>query len=128
MIQKTFGDPRPAPVELAKAARITFAPEFPLKWDDCSTSANFISHYYAGVLAEQRTPDEVRDIAHSIAYMVNELVENVVKFRVEGPVEIAAGLVDGEFMLRIVNKISTETSERFQSLLEELTAGDAGDL
>jgi hypothetical protein len=125
----TFGDQSDAPLALEQSTRIVFrTSQLDLKWSHCSNSADFLSQFYAGVVAHNRTAAEVHDISHSIAYMANELIENAVKFRAEGDVELSAGLCDEDFVLRIANWISRETSERFQGLLDEITHGDPGDL
>jgi hypothetical protein len=128
MTMQSFGDASAPPTDLDSGLRLFFSEQFPLKWDDCSTSANFLSQYYAGVLGAKLGSTMLRDATHSIAYMVNELVENAVKFREPGPVEIVSGLRDGNFVLRITNLISGETSARFRELLADLTAGDPGQL
>jgi hypothetical protein len=124
-----FGDSTPAPASLTQSTRIVFHTQhFELKWSLCSSSADFLSKYFSGVLRENRTPDQVNELAHSISYLANELIENVIKFRAAGNVEIEAGLDDDLFLLRLTNWISPETSDRFQSLLREITAGDPGEL
>jgi hypothetical protein len=125
----TFGEANDRPVDLAQSTRIVFRTEhLELKWSYCSNSADFLSQYYAGVLAQNRTVSQVRDLTHSIAYMANELIENAVKFRAAGDIELTAGIDDGNFILRITNWISPETGERFQSLLRDITGGDPGEL
>src|SRR5688572_5186342 len=109
-----LGDLSPAPQHLDRSARITFCTrDLQLKWSHCSSSADFLSQYYAGVLAPNRSTTTLNDITHSIAYLANELIENAVKFRTDGEVSIEAGLSDGEFVLRIANWVAPETSERF---------------
>jgi hypothetical protein len=125
----TFGEANDRPVDLAQSTRIVFRTEhLELKWSYCSNSADFLSQYYAGVLAQNRTASQVRDLTHSIAYMANELIENAVKFRAAGDIELTAGIDSGTFVLRITNWISPETGERFQSLLRDITSGDPGEL
>jgi hypothetical protein len=128
-MHQTYGDQTPVPQSLQESTKVTFRTEhFHLKWSHCSATADFLSGFYAGVLAAGRTDAQISDLSHSISYLVNELVENVVKFRTTGDVEIEAGVDGDDFILRIGNWIAPETSERFQKLLSEITAGDPGDL
>ena len=128
-MQTNFGDSSAAPEHFGEAVRLVFRTEhFQLKWSHCSATADYLSEFYAHILAPGRTTAQVKEVNHGIAYLVNELVENAVKFRASGDVEIEAGLSDTHFLLRIRNAISSETSKRFQSLLSVITVGDPGDL
>ena len=124
-----FGDASPPPQSLQHSTRITFRTEhFNLKWSHCNSTADFLSAFYAGILTAGRTPAQVADLSHSISYLVNELVENSVKFHTKGDVHIEAGLDGDEFVFRIGNWVAPETAERFQALLREITAGDPGEM
>ena len=128
-MQTTFGDPSPIPHPLPQSTRVVFRTEhFHLKWAHCSATADFLADFYAGVQQENRSEAQTKELRHGIGYLANELVENVVKFRTVGDVEIEAGLEAGDFLLRISHWISPETSARFQALLSDVTAGDPGDL
>ena len=128
-MQTNFGDPSAAPERFGEAVRLVFRTEhFQLKWSHCSATADYLSEFYAHLLAPGRTATQVKEVSHSIAYLVNELVENAVKFRASGDVEVEAGVTETHFLLRIRNAISGETNARFQSLLGVITAGDPGDL
>lgn len=125
----TYGETSPPREAWHRTASIRFHTEhFPLKWSDCSLTADFFSHYYAGVLAARRSNNAISELTHSISYMANELIENAIKFRTTGDVEIEGGLDNGDFLLRIANWISPETAGKFSKLLEEITSGDPGDL
>jgi hypothetical protein len=129
MTAVTFGDLSELPSDLTQCTRIVFRTEhLELKWSHCSNSADFLSQYYAGVFATNRAPAQIRELSHSIAYMANELIENAVKFRSAGDVELTAGILSEDFVLRITNWITADTSKRFQSLLGEITKGDPGEL
>jgi hypothetical protein len=128
-MQETFGNAAPMPAKLNSSTRVVVRTEdLDLKWSHCSASADFLSQYYAGVLAEGRSASQVRDLTHGISYLANELIENAVKFRSEGDVEFTAGMDAGDFVLCIRHCIAPETSTRFKELLAQLTAGDPGDL
>ena len=128
-MQSLFGDSTPAPQSLNHSTRITFRTEnFQLKWSHCNSTADFLSAFYAGILTAGRTLAQVADLSHSISYLVNELVENAVKFHTAGTVEIEAGLDGDVFVFRIGNHIASKTATRFQTLLAEITAGDPGEM
>ncbi|MBL8582744.1 MAG: ATP-binding protein, partial [Rhizobiaceae bacterium] len=65
---------------------------------------------------------------HGIGYLVNELLENAVKFRVHGEIRIESSLDGSNFEIRVVNYIDETTSKRFRALLEEIMRRDAGEL
>lgn len=124
-----FGDSTPVPQSLQHSTRITFRTEhFQLKWGHCNSTADFLSAFYSGILTAGRTLVQVADISHSISYLVNELVENAVKFHTAGDVQVESGLNGDEFVFRIGNWITAETSTRFQALLREITVGDPGEM
>lgn len=123
-----FGDPTPVPTPFAQLARIVFHASLQIKWSHCSSSADFLSQYFASVLRKDRTPHQINEATHSIAYLANELIENAVKFRAPGDIEIEAGINGNLFLMRIANWISQGTSRHFQLLLREITDGDPGQL
>ncbi len=99
-----------------------------LRWVHCSETARFMGGFYA---AKARADGlDPREAEHGIAYLVNEILENVVKFREPGAgaVTIASRLHDGGFELRTSNIISHATSARFQAILVDLLARDPGEL
>ncbi len=97
-----------------------------LGWHHCSTTSDFLGDFYAGLYGG--APAEQNERRHSIGYLVNELLENAVKFRAPGDIVIESSLEANTFALRIANLIAPETAARFQGLLREITAGDPGDL
>jgi hypothetical protein len=129
LVARTFGEAVALPARLERHLSLQFhTAHLPLRWTHCSSTANFISAYYAGLFRLEYTAAQARDLTHSIGYLANELLENAVKFRTEGNVAVEAGLHGSEFVLRLANHISSETSAGFQALLEEITTGDPGDL
>ena len=65
---------------------------------------------------------------HSIIYLVNELLENAIKFKIPGDIELRCSLESGTFEAVVSNHASPEMAARFQSLLAEMTARDPGEL
>ena len=97
-----------------------------LDWMHCGASAKYIGEYYAGIAGRQGL--DTVDAGHSINYLLNELMENAVKFRAPGMVELQTSLLNGSFVLRLSNFIEPNIATKFQGLLEEITSRDAGDL
>ena len=63
-----------------------------------------------------------------IIYLVNELLENAIKFRVPGAIRIDCSLEGGNFELTVSNDTAPEVASRFQSLIEEIISRDPGEL
>lgn len=101
-----------------------------LEWRQCELLADFLSNYFAVFFPEEGSDSEFdrKDMTHSIGYMLNELVENSVKFRAKGDIELAAGLVDDHFSFVVTNIAESHTIPPFVERLEELVAGDPGEL
>lgn len=97
-----------------------------LSWHHCSTTSEFLGEMFAlRVAASSHDYNEAR---HSIGYLVNELLENAVKFRSPGDIIVESSFASGLFEIRITNLIGEETSTRFKDMLAEITSRDPGDL
>lgn len=97
-----------------------------LSWHHCSTTAEFLGEFYA--LTNATLDLEYNEARHSIGYLVNELLENAVKFRFPGDISIETSLDDSRFEIRVSNLIDAATADRFKVLLDEITTRDAGEL
>ncbi len=117
------GSPLPPAAETCRL-RLSDGP-LDISWQHCSLTSDFLGDFFAEHAGSVVDMHEAR---HSIGYLVNELLENAVKFRAPGDIEIEAGYHDRTFGLCVRNRVNAETAGRFQVLLAELTAGDAGDL
>ncbi len=89
-------------------------------------AAEFLGDIYGMRSGAQRLNDN--EARHSVGYLVNELLENAVKFRAPGDVLVESSLDGNRFEIKVSNYISEETSRRFQPLLAEITQGDPGEL
>lgn len=97
-----------------------------LSWHHCSTTSDFLGDFFA---AQGAALDlDYNEARHSIGYLVNELLENAVKFRAPGDILLEATLHRDNFELKISNLVEEKTAARFQELLNEITARDPGDL
>lgn len=97
-----------------------------LRWHHCATTSDFIADLFALPFNASRT--DYREVRHNIGYLVNELIENAVKFREPGEILIEAAMEVDSFKVKVTNVISTEAASSFQALLAEITVGDPGDL
>jgi hypothetical protein len=128
-MNRSFGHAPPSLEALESALRLLlFAEKLPLRWSDCSATSNFLSTYYESLFAEWLSPAGTNDLVHSVAYLANELMENAVKFRAAGEIEVEAGVLGHDFILRVGHHVSPEKAEAFATLLGEITQGDPGEL
>lgn len=97
-----------------------------LRWAHCSSTADFLAEIFGGMV--RRGGGDITEARHSIAYLANELLENAVKFRAPGDVEVEAALAGDGFSIWLANAVTEETAGRFRALLEEIVAGDPGEL
>ncbi len=97
-----------------------------LSWQHCAVTADFIADLFALHVQSSRT--NYREVRHGIGYLVNELVENAVKFRSPGEIVIEACTDADGFKVKVSNVIDGATAARFQHLLSEIAVGDPGDL
>lgn len=97
-----------------------------VSWQHASATCEFLGDIFATHHARSGT--DFNEARHSIIYLVNELLENAIKFRVPGDIELRGSLEDGNFEVTVVNRTSADTARQFQTLLEEITTRDPGDL
>ncbi|MET1413065.1 ATP-binding protein [Roseibium sp. HPY-6] len=96
-----------------------------LSWHHCGVTSDFIGEYFSRACRQGIDPVDAR---HSISYMINEILENAVKFRHGGDVELVSSLEDDRFEIRIMNQIDDETAEKFQGHLTLLMEREPGEL
>ncbi len=104
-----------------------------LNWNQCNLLADFLAGYYAcffpdGSHGSDTGAIDRKNMTHSINFIMNEFVENAVKFRSTGDIIVKSGLFDKEIVFLIKNTISYDGVEEFHSLLNEITTGDPGEL
>jgi hypothetical protein len=97
-----------------------------LSWHHCATTSDFIAEIFA--VRFQTSPDAYKEARHSIGYLVNELIENAVKFRAHGEILIEASADMNSFLLKVSNDLDTDAAAEFKRLLSEITEGDPGEL
>ncbi|TIS57081.1 ATP-binding protein [Mesorhizobium sp.] len=97
-----------------------------LSWHHCATTSDFIADLFA--LPFQASRNDYKEVRHSIGYLVNELVENAMKFRAPGEVLIEASIDSESFKVKVSNLAVDDIASEFQNLLSEITVGDPGEL
>jgi hypothetical protein len=66
------------------------------------------------------------EIAGAVGFVLNELVENAVKFREHGNIDVTVGLEREGVVCLVSNSILTSTVPALRARLYELTQGDPG--
>lgn len=97
-----------------------------VSWQHASATCEFLGDVFA--VRHAKDGRDYSEARHSIIYLVNELLENAIKFRSPGDIEVRCSLEDGNFELTVRNHASSDVASRFQSLLSEITARDPGEL
>lgn len=95
-------------------------------WQHASATCDFLSDMMA--MRCERAHLGYNDARHSIAYLVNEMLENSIKFKSAGDVGIFCSLDRNRFEILISNAITVEAAEKFEKLLAELVDRDPGEL
>ena len=99
-------------------------------WAHSSLLSDFLADYY-GYLVPGQDNDAVarrNEWMHTIRYLINELMENAVKFRKGGDVSVDVDYSGQALTFVVSNQMARESLERFQELLSEICDGDPGEL
>lgn len=97
-----------------------------VSWQHASETCEFLGDVFA--LHHAKAGADYNEARHSIVYLVNELLENAIKFRVPGAIRVECSLAQGNFELTVSNDAAPETATRFQALIEEIVSRDPGEL
>jgi len=97
-----------------------------LSWRHCATTSDFIADLFA--LRFRSSRNDYIEVRHSIGYLVNELIENAVKFRAPGDIVIEASMDSECFRLKVSNDVDGKNASEFRDLLADITVGDPRDL
>lgn len=97
-----------------------------ISWHHCSTTSDFLGDFYA--TQARNASLNFNETRHGIGYLVNELLENAIKFRARGDIRIESSLDGANFEMKVVNYIDDATSMRFRGLLDEIMRREPGEL
>lgn len=122
-----FGDVTQSNGASAFAIGIVLA-EGPLavSWQHASATCEFLGDMLA--LHHAKAGADYTEARHAIIYLVNELLENAIKFRSPGDIELRCSLEGGNLEVSVHNTAALGTVEKFKGLLTELTTRDPGEL
>ena len=103
-----------------------FAVPLGLAWKHCGITSDFLGDFYSA--RADRGSVDANEIRHNVSYLVNEILENAVKFRTSGDIVIDTSMEDDNFRLCVTNSISKAGALRFQDVLDRLQGRDPSDL
>ncbi|MCW0002112.1 ATP-binding protein [Pararhizobium sp. YC-54] len=96
-----------------------------LSFKHCAITSDFVAEFVA--LRYRTSRSLYREVRCNVGYLINELIENAVKFREGGEVLVEASMEANTFRAKVSNFIDKATAQRFQHLLSEITTGDPGE-
>src|SRR4051812_6295524 len=101
--------------------RLTFVPlDFVSEWRRGSETADYFARFFAFDF-------QPRDVAATIiSTVINELVENAVKFSAEktAPAELVVSQYDDAVTFRTINAVSADTAAIFGETINRIVAGE----
>ena len=99
-------------------------------WSHCSLISDFLADYYGYLMPGQdgEAFDRRNELMHSIRYLINELMENAIKFRKGGDISVAVNYSGQALTFLISNRVSHDNINKFKLLLSEVCSGDPGEL
>ena len=97
-----------------------------LVWKHCDITADFLGSFYS--VRSNELDVAANEIRHSVSYVVNEILENAIKFKSSGGIVIESSMRDGQFRLCISNTITKRAAARFQRVLSDLEGRNPSDL
>lgn len=101
-----------------------------LTWSHSDLAANFISHYFANSFPAEAEADESshtrEEMTHALNYLINELMENVIKFHQGGRALLSGGVAGGVIGFLITNEMPDDKIPPFSAILTEITTEDPG--
>jgi hypothetical protein len=111
---------------------LTLYPDsFAVRWSLCNLTANFMAEYFGELFPEIDGEDRLisRDeVSGAIGYVLNELVENAVKFNQYGDITVTVGMGREDLVCLVSNQITNSAVPALREKLLELTQEDPGEL
>ncbi|MGB1013895.1 MAG: slr1658 superfamily regulator [Nannocystaceae bacterium] len=91
--------------------------QFTVRWSQCSATADFCTNYLA-------TREFYQASRGAINYILNELIENAVKFSCGDTIQIILGREDNDVVIVVNNHVAAQSSEKIRATLQALLVGD----
>lgn len=111
---------------------LTLYPDsFAVRWNLCNLTANFMAEYFGELFPEIDGEERLisRDeVSGAIGYVLNELVENAVKFNQHGDINVTVGIGREDLVCLVSNQITNASVPALREKLNELTQEDPGEL
>jgi hypothetical protein len=96
-----------------------------IRWSQCSALADFLAAYFdSSFAASSDNADWRREMMGTIAYIMNELVENAVKFTQHGRIEAGMDFSGEELVFIVRNFIKASSVASFEAVLDEIMCGN----
>lgn len=121
-----FGNYREKILEGPPLFRIEFAAdEFFFKWEYCGLTADFTGNYLCNVMLQGAKAVSLSDeTAHAIRYIVNELLENTLKFRCLENIIFSCAIDADELVFMTANTVNSSILPALVSKLENISNGN----
>lgn len=111
---------------------LTLYPDsFPVRWSLCNLTANFMAEYFGELFPDADADERLlsrEEISGAVGYVLNELVENAVKFNLNGDITVTVGLGREDLVCLVSNQIPNASVPKLRQKLLELTQEDPGEL
>lgn len=128
-MNESIGDFRELTRGGARVSLVFYAGGFPVRWSQCSATAEYFAEYFADVHARRCDDDQARnEFIGTLSYIVNELVENAVKFSMGETVEVTVCIEGEELVALVTNEILAVTVDGLVEKFRGLVGGDPQDM
>jgi hypothetical protein len=111
---------------------LTLYPDsFAVRWSLCNLTANFMAEYFAELFPEADNDGKLisrAEVSGAVSYVLNELVENAVKFNRSGDINITVGIGKEDLVCLVSNHIANGEVPPLREKLLELSREDPGEL
>jgi len=111
---------------------LTLYPDsFAVRWSLCNLTANFMAEYFGELFPDSDAEDRLisrEEISGAIGYVLNELVENAVKFNQNGDINVTVGIGKEDLVCLVSNQIVNTAVPMLREKLLELTQEEPGEL
>ncbi|SRR5579883_2972268 len=105
------------------------------RWHNNGLSADFMADYFAAFFPRsQDTVSQINskvEVKSAVSFIANELLENAMKFNdstTNYPISITLQLHQDSLVFLATNSLKAQTVDHFQAFIQEIIAGDPGDL